>query len=513
MAMSAQTGSDASIFDELANFGMKYHHALAELIDNAVSAADTNKIKPIEIEVSLRRLKSGNVKACVKDSSGGIPERVILDKLFKIAGKTKGGTYLNEHGMGFLNVISMAEDHGCAWSIKTATDKSRAKSKAFFAESPYAKTGSQSIDDVPFKSYGRVGTTVCFEVPMDYAGTVSEGKSGANPSTIDTIAAQLREHFGVLYRPRLEAGELNLTIRANSKFIVGAKSYSLVEQVMKLKNFNISIPGMKGHHLKVSGSIGLIPEKVNTQDYYYAGTASSRGVDVRFGDRIIASQVIYDIWGRKGHSTLNRLAGEIHIKANKKGTPYPKTRPDKSGIKPHDKLWRSICKQITAQIPGKSLPQWTAKSKVKGKTEAELQDELKSHLEAPAGKFGDKKKYDVQVNTPVDATSHIAADLVVMPKGKVQSIPLVIECKRDESKPLDVYQLIMYWHSINSCVKASNGKGMYDVSEGWLVASKHSTGTKNLITRINKMNYPINGKSKTFTIQLYTWSDFGITLT
>ena len=153
---------------------------------------------------------------------------------------------------------------------------------------------------------------------MDYAGTVSEGKSGANPSTIDTIAAQLREHFGVLYRPRLEAGDLNLIIKANSKFTVGAVSFSRVEQVMKLNKIKISIPGKKGHHITVSGSIGLIPENENQKDYYYAGTASSRGVDVRFGDRIIASQVISEIWGRKGHSTLNRLAGEIHIKANKK---------------------------------------------------------------------------------------------------------------------------------------------------------------------------------------------------
>ena len=72
MTIKGRTGADASIFDELANFGMKYHHALGELIDNSISAADSNKIKPIEIEVRLETLKSGNIKATIKDNSGGI---------------------------------------------------------------------------------------------------------------------------------------------------------------------------------------------------------------------------------------------------------------------------------------------------------------------------------------------------------------------------------------------------------------------------------------------------------
>ena len=58
MALKAKTGSDSSIFDELANFGMKYHHALAELIDNSISSADANKISTIEIVVSLKEMKS-----------------------------------------------------------------------------------------------------------------------------------------------------------------------------------------------------------------------------------------------------------------------------------------------------------------------------------------------------------------------------------------------------------------------------------------------------------------------
>ena len=513
MALKAKTGSDSSIFDELANFGMKYHHALAELIDNSISSADANKISPIEIVVSLKEMKSGNLEASVKDNSWGVPKKILVNKLFEVAGKASGGTYLNEHGMGFLNVISMAEDHGCKWSIRTATEISKKKNISYSTKYPYNRKGPQIVDENLFTSYNRVGTTVRFEVPVSYAGTVAEGKSGGNPTHVDKIAALLREHFGVIYRPRFEKGDLNLTVKANSKFLVGAKSFSLVDQKKKLTKFKVAIPGVTGQHLTISGEIGLIPEKSDESAYYYAGTGSSRGVDVRFGDRILASRVISDIWkGQEGHSTLNRLAGEIYVKANKKATPYPKTRPDKSGIKAHDPLWLKICDEIVSQIPKSDLPKWKSKGG-SGKTEEDLQDELQIYLQGPAGKFGNKKKFEVHTKQPVDATSHIESDLIVMPKTGSSSIPLVVECKRDESRPLDAYQLVMYWHAITNCIKASNPikpNDFYDVDEGWVVALKHSAGIQNLVKRLNNTEYSINGKVKKFNIKLFKWSDFGI---
>lgn len=513
------TGSDPSLFSELAMYGeLKFHHAIAELLDNSISAGKVNKMKPIEITIQMAITKKNLIETTVRDNSGGIPLNILRHKLFCVAAKVTTGkskTHMNEHGMGFLNVMSNVEDQKGNWEITTTTRKSMGKNKCYSSKSPYATNTDQIITEKKYASHRRIGTTIKFTVPLNYAGTVGFGALGQNPSTIEGVATLLRQHLGVYYRPDLQKGAVIITIDVvgGPTLNVGANTFSLVDQIKKLTPFKIPIPGEPSQWLNVKGQIGLVPD--GGSGYYYAGTTTSRGVDVLFGARVIASRLISEIWtDTKGGPIYNRLGGEIIVRAQNKKTPYPKTKPDKSGIKSSDTLWERICAEIVKQIPPKSLPQWK-KGKNSLKAENLLQDELKKHLESPGGKFPKKKGiFEVCVRQPVDAGSNIEADVVVRPLKGAKAYPLLIECKVEQAGPIDAYQLIMYWHAITSCQKIPGTKPaeFYDIDEGWIVAESHTAGLKNLVTRLNATEYTVNGKTRKFNIDLMEWADLGISI-
>lgn len=502
--LKGTTVTDSSIFYELANFGLKYHHAVAEIVDNALSAGLANQ-KKATIRIKLEEIKGGFVKTTISDDSGGIPDTVLEKVLFSLSTKTTAKkTVLNEHGMGFLNVMSVVEDQKGSWILSTSNDSRSKSDKCLQIKSPYP-VGK----DVVFKEINNQrstsipGTDVSFTVPIEYAAKVSSGMKGQNPKNVDAIASRLKEHLGVFYRNYINKPNTSIEIHAPGFHqVVPAIDFALISQITKIKPFTVD-----SGKVKISGSVGLIAP-VKTGTYYYANTSSSRGVDVIFGERVIQSRVMKGLWPHTTpHPSHNQLAGQIVIEVKKKGGRLPKTLPDKSGIKDIDPLWTEIRNTIIAQIP--SPPKSKSGGKTAEKSEEELQDELHTILSST---LFDDKKYEVSTRQPVDSTSNIEADILVVQK-RSSIIPLVVECKRGQIAPIDVYQLIMYWHSITQTRARNDGRGMMDVKEGLLVGDGISPGALNLLKRVKKMTYEINGKRKKFNIKHKKWSEYSIKLT
>src|SRR6266496_2531149 len=98
---AVNTAPDARFYTELARQEMNFEHAVAELVDNSISAGARN------IEVHLwpeddQRL----INILVADDAHGISLDDIRNRIMRMGGMGGVPGFLNEHGFGLKNSLA-----------------------------------------------------------------------------------------------------------------------------------------------------------------------------------------------------------------------------------------------------------------------------------------------------------------------------------------------------------------------------------------------------------------------
>ncbi|MFB6144493.1 MAG: ATP-binding protein [Candidatus Nanohaloarchaea archaeon] len=94
---------------------MDFQDALAELVDNAISAnissedyfEEENPDESFDIEINIVRNEGDTVEVIVADSGEGIDPETLSSHIWKSGDRSQAGGILNEHGFGLKNSLSV----------------------------------------------------------------------------------------------------------------------------------------------------------------------------------------------------------------------------------------------------------------------------------------------------------------------------------------------------------------------------------------------------------------------
>lgn len=489
MSRTSGTPDQAGTIRGLAQAPLHLQNMVAELVDNALAAADSGQkvcvdLSPHEDGGDLHVLR-------VWDAGPGISLERLEQDVFKLGHAPAGASHLNEHGFGLKNVIAKAQQlSALPWVFRTRNPSALAARHFYQCKRPYSFDMPIEIldaDDWPPYASPEVGTICEIVVPMVYMQSVAFGRRGALPRDTGRIMDYLREHLGVLYRGYLEGG-----IRATAQILtstgLGAPDHvdPINPDFRSRDTYSFSLT-LAGQQVSVTGAVGLVDRdspQTKSRLLYYKHAPESQGVDIRVGRRTVATRLISEIWERDRHPSLNGIGGEFVIPGIRGVA--PPTLNNKTSIDFDSKPWHAIVEGIQQAVPEDKLPHGG------GKSEADLRDELYLHI------HGLKRSTHI-LEKEFDCTHGIAIDILWDQTPTGGSLD-VFEVKKGKAAPIDLYQLVMYWDALVSAGKQPR--------YGHLVSNGRTTGVNTLLDFL-KTRADSNGNR--YDLVLEDWTTHGIT--
>ncbi len=432
---------ESGVYRGLAQAPLHLQNMVAELVDNALAA----KPSGFEIRVDLSPAPEGGdlYRLRVWDNGPGISLSNLETAVFVLGEPPDSTSHLNEHGFGLKNVLAKAEQlTNHPWSFRTRDED--ALNKKVFYETTRPLTFAQEIfddrkeQDWPEWGPKETGTIVEIPLPLSYLQSVALGRRGGVPNVLSTIMSYLREHLGVFYRGYLEAG-----VRAEGRILTSQEmgEPDPVESVSPDYRTKEAVPfppiHIGGSKITIEGEIGLVlrrSPKTKQRLYYYRHAPDSQGVDIRIGDRVVATRLISEIWERERHPTLNGVAGEFKVPPVKDA--FPPTLNNKTSLDFDSQIWQAISSAIRQAVPKEEIPYGG------GKSEDDLRDELYQQIEG-------LKKPDHVVEKEYDCGHGVFVD-IYWDQRKTGGGVDIYEVKKGKAQVLDVYQVVMYWDALVS---------------------------------------------------------------
>lgn len=476
------------LFRGLAQAPIHLQNMVAELVDNALAA----NLHDPEIWIDISSLGDGGdlYVLGVWDNGPGIPLLKLKSEVMTLGFPPRSHSHLNEHGFGLKNVLSKAERlTRKPWTFRT-------RDRAAFAAGCYYQCNRPLAFQMPIEKFKaakwptwaakETGTGVELVLPLSYLQTVAAERRGRLPTDLDLVMEYLREHLGVFYRGYLEGG-----IRATAKIYtsIGRAGPDLVDPVApdyaNKKTYDLSMM-VRGKTYKSKLELGLIDKNSKkTQDrlYYYRHAPESQGIDVRIGNRVVASRLISQVWELDRHPTLNGIAGEILIDTS--DGPILSTLNNKTSLDFDSPLWHKVTSEVRRRVPENALPRGG------GKSEDDLRDELYIHIK------GLSKPGDV-VEKDFNCGNGVFVDIIWEQKSRGSDID-IFEVKKGQAQPLNVYQLLMYWDALT---EAGN-----QPSTGHLVSEGATPGVRAFVSLLNRRR---DAKGRAYNMVSEDWSIHGI---
>jgi hypothetical protein len=473
----------------LAQAPLHLHNMVAELVDNALAASPENPHVWIRLS---KDTEGGDLYVLeVWDDGPGIPLDRLQSKVFTLGSRAGTGSHLNEHGFGLKNVLAKVQQLTQRdWIFATRDAEVLAAGNFYRCKRPLGF--SMPIEAVaeaewPIPASRKTGTYIRFHLPLTYLQTVVSGRRGGPPRDIGKIATYLREHLGVLYRGYLEGGRRS--IAEISTALDGGVFEPIDAVVPDYKSkasypFTVSIGGVK---LVVEGEIGVIDKngtETHKRLYYYRHAPESQGIDIRVGNRVVATRLITEIWDRDRHPSLNGIAGEFRVPVV--DGVVPPTLNNKTSLDLDSPIWIALAEAIAVECPDEKLPQGG------GKSEDDLRDELFQHIQGLA-------RADHLVEKEYDAGHGVYVDILWDQKATGGGVD-IYEVKKGKAQAGDVYQLLMYWDAlVDTGIQPTHAH---------LVANGHGSGVAPFIALINGRK---DSKGKKYNLQKDDWRQHGIT--
>jgi hypothetical protein len=205
----------SAFYAELGRQDMSFEQALAELVDNSISAGARN------VEILLSPREDGFMDIQVADDGHGIDPTQIQNRIMRMGGKGATPGEMNEHGFGLKNSLSCLTGGDRYFRILTRDRKAKEESRIYMVDGPLAKA-SLELDLLPKAKLGTwsegtqhinagTGTRVLARTTIRYLNTTLPTRQGRpferlldhNPSGISHTEA-ITEHLGVIYRKWLD---------------------------------------------------------------------------------------------------------------------------------------------------------------------------------------------------------------------------------------------------------------------------------------------------------------------
>lgn len=471
------------LYEGLSRQSLDFPQAIAELVDNAISAAT----QYFTIEVLIRK-DGETVELTVADDGAGISRGDLQERVLKLGGRGAHTGGLNEHGFGLKNSLCLLTGNQRPFTIVTRDEEANAAGKQWVVDGPFRpEMVGQLVDDERWardmsQCRGNTGTRIIAHTTFDYLRTTYP-----RARQIETVVPRLAEHLGVLYRYWLLGDNRNqIWIRWRD----GSDDWQdMLVPGIKLpigrdqESFGLEVE-VDGITAKATYTVGRFDEDeiggnvespVFPLRIYYQHNERTQGVDVVVRNKVILAHQLEQLWpGQIRRRERNYFIGELVLE----GTAF-RTVNNKSDLDPHNPFWIRVKEQLNDRaelLP----PEYQA-----SREEAQIRDALKELLQQVTTNSIAYTSYSVWAGTGVKA------DIVHQDRGE-QWLD-VYEVKDEAASPQDVYQLIMYWDGL-----VNDGK---IPRQGRLVAQSAPDSVRNLVEHwknrrdINDQPYNIEFKS------------------
>lgn len=487
--MNIDTTADYSfLYEGLSRQSIDFHQALAELIDNAISA---KRGAYFTIEILLEK-EGDDLQVTVADDGSGIQKEELKTRVLRLGGRGASPGLLNEHGFGLKNSLCLLTGNKRPFAVITADQETAALGLQWAVDGPFRPSMQACLGaDVRWLKNlvlckGPTGTRVVATTTLDYFRTLYP-----RAKKLEILATRLAEHLGVFYRHWLSADPRNqIWLRWKD----GSSAWrDIVVPAIKLPmrddqqsySIDVEVDGDKAHGRY---TIGTIDESKTQGDHppfpleiYYQHTERTQGVDVVVRNKVILAHQLEQLWpGQIRRRERNDFIGELVLESGKFSTVNNKTDLD-----PHNPLWLAVKEQLNDR-PELLPPKYST-----GRDEVAIRDNLKELLE----KFETGSK--ASVNYPVWSGAGVRADIIH--EGPNSSWLDVYEIKDAPASPQDVYQLIMYWDGL-----VNDGRSP---RQGRLVAESAPGSVLNLLKHWNGRT---DLKDKPYRVEFKATADLGI---
>jgi hypothetical protein len=496
------------VFEGLSKQNMLFHQCIFELCDNAIAA--TQDHKKANINVAFEAIPDDNEHFYLYVCDDGVGmDADLLENSLQLGHEPTSNSRLNEHGFGLKNSLATLSGGNKEWTLWTRK-KGGERQNILYVEGPF-KPKMEIIDeattvfpDKPFIS-ADVSTVVKTKVKKSYAQTV-QGR-GAKANNLYTIRAWLVEHLGVAYRGYLSLDENTNETKAKINVFIGEDlrwdPYSVTPIHVPILNattkyFTLYLGGEKR---TLTYKYGTLDEETRNKlvkgekaKYYYQGNMATQGIDIRLGDRVIATRQLETIWRTEidgkiieRHNQYNDFVGELLIPELPRGVLT--TVNNKTDFNLDDAEWVKVFDKMNEYRPIKN---------VREQGEADLRKKWANMLRR------------TNPDDTVDQEHHVwptgvRIDVYREKKiGETSSIK-IYELKVGEAKPIDLYQLKMYWDGLVV--------GGTQPNEGVLLAKDFHDTIQSMASSMNELTppkMPDGRQSEPYNFTLTKLSDVGL---
>ncbi|MBO4247309.1 ATP-binding protein [Halomicrobium sp. IBSBa] len=453
-------------FSGLSKQSMDFHDAIAELIDNGISAniksneyfAQDGPDEYFRIQITIERYEN-EVSVIVADSGEGMAPVVLQEKIWESGNTDEADGVLNEHGFGLKNALSvLTKNEG----------------------NPPFVILSRNEDDYGSGQFGRIEGPISDEMELEIgdfrdewnegAGTLESPESGTRiqlstsndilqsayrrASNLSTLSQALREHFGVMYRHFLQHTDRNhISINWTDHVTDDAGELS-VEPIYPefrtgededgnswYRTDEIVVEDDAGEQYAVKYKRGIVNWEETRNKYekdtyegistgngespfrlYYKRNQTTQGIDIIYNGRTLKTGLIEKIWDRATHNDFNDFVGELIISDD-----AFETVNNKVDINDSSALWLDLKQKLNDNDEFAPIKF--------GKQEKE--DSIKKRL---------KRKLEAQMATDaVRAEKGFDGVDIDLLQRFEEGFEYIYEVKRSKAKPIHVYQCVMYW--------------------------------------------------------------------
>ena len=432
------TPADEMLYLGFSRQDLKFHQALGELIDNAISASSDPK--RFDIEVHLEKIGE-NIDVLVADNGCGISFDDLQQQIMRIGGKGSRSGPLNEHGFGLKNSLCVLTQNKLPFHILTRDQQTARQDLYLKVSGPFSLsmlivrgTESEWAHDL-IRCTEETGTRVSAKTSMHYFRSLFRGRA-----SFETLILRLLEHLGVMYRGYLQGtrSEILLRWRDISEGIVPWTDWTVQPIPIPFERaseewLEVDYEGKTHRVFYKWGTLdpGQVEDSSQGRPYplrvYYQSNTQTQGVDVQVRGRVILPHQITYLWyDRAPHPETNHFVGELIM-----DDPIFSTVNNKVELDPNNPVWERVWERLQ---DNKYRPAFTVKGV--SLTEAEIRRSLLEKLKnvVPESR--------TQGNVPTWPAVGVEIDLVHTMPNKDEH---VYELKTGTAQPIHVYQLIMYW--------------------------------------------------------------------
>jgi len=453
-------------FTGLAKQSMQFHNAIAELIDNSISAnikandyfSEDDVNESFRIQISITRYRD-RVEVIVADSGEGMSPEMLRKDIWTSGNTDNADGVLNEHGFGLKNALSfLTRNHGNPPFVIISRDNDNyADGEYGRVEGPISRDMTRDIGE--FRELWNKGAETLenpetgTRVHLTTTNDILQS-SYRRASHLDTISSALQEHFGVIYRHFLERTDRNHIIIDWEDRVTGASGEAPVKPIYPefktgvdengdewYRSDELVIEDSEGNQFSVKYKRGIVDweatwEKYERDSYegiavgngespfriYYQQNQATQGVDIVYNGRTLKTGLIEKIWDLPTHNKFNDFVGEIILSDE-----AFETVNNKIDVNTNSELWLELKDELNSE-------EWYEPIKYgKEEKEAGIKQRLKRKLEA-----------QMATESVWAEKGFNGVDVDLLQKFE-EDYEYIYEVKRSKANPQDVYQCVMYW--------------------------------------------------------------------